>query len=47
MILHTGLRTDIPAFYPESPLLLGEVPEGVKIHEAKQESWRDGQLMLW
>ena len=32
---------------PESPLLLGEVPEDVKIHEAKQESWRDGQLMLW
>jgi len=32
---------------PESPLLLGDVPEGIKIHEAKQESWRDEQLKLW
>ncbi len=32
---------------PMSPLLLGEPEEGMTIHEAKQESWRDGQLKLW
>ena len=32
---------------PESPLLLGEPTEGMVIHEAKQESWRDGQISLW
>lgn len=41
------VRKNMKCHNPESPLLLGEVPDGVKIHEAKQESWRDGQLSLW
>lgn len=32
---------------PESPLLLGNVEEGMKVHEAVQKSWRDGQISLF
>lgn len=41
------VRKNMKCHNPKSPLLLGEVPDGIKIHEAKQESWRDGQLKLW
>ncbi len=41
------VRKNMKCHNPKSPLLLGEVPEGIKIHEAKQESWRDGQINLW
>ena len=66
MIINTGMRTDIPAFYadwfvnrlkagfqrnrmahdPESPLLIGHTMPGDRIHEAKQESWKDHQITL-
>lgn len=32
---------------PKSPLLLGELTKGDVVHEAKQESWKDGQMRLW
>lgn len=32
---------------PNSPLLLGNLSKDDVIHEAKQESWRDGQLKLF
>ena len=32
---------------PESPLLLGNVEEGAKIHEAVQKSWRNGQISMF
>lgn len=32
---------------PKSPLLIGEVARHDRIHEAKQESWKDMQLRLW
>ena len=32
---------------PNSPLLLGNVEEGMKIHEAVQKSWRNGQISLF
>lgn len=31
---------------PASPLLLGRLQPGDKVHEAKQKSWRDGQIRL-
>lgn len=31
---------------PKSPLLIGGLHEGDVVHEAKQESWRDGQMRL-
>ena len=31
---------------PLSPLLLGQVQPGDVIRDARQESWRDGQLIL-
>ena len=32
---------------PKSPLLLGDAEEGMKIHEAVQKSWRNGQISLF
>lgn len=32
---------------PASPLLIVEVGYGDVIHQAKQESWKDGQLSIF
>ena len=50
MIIQTGNRTDIPAFYAEwfanrlkEGFLIGNYQEGDRIHEVPQVSWIDGQ----
>ncbi|WP_461878986.1 DUF1848 family protein [Fusicatenibacter sp.] len=45
MILNTGCRTDIPAFFSE--WFYNRVREGDIIKEAKQESYFDAQLRLF
>ncbi len=41
------VRRNMASHDPTSPLLTGQVQPGDVIHEAKQVSWRDGQLMLF
>ena len=32
---------------PESPLLIGHLMPGDQVHDAEQESWKDGQLSMF
>ena len=41
-----AVRRNLRAHDPDSPFLLGGPLPGDKIHEARQESWRDDQLRL-
>lgn len=52
MIIQTGMRTDIPAFYSQrllnriEALLPGGSLPGDMVHQATQTSWLDPQLRL-
>ena len=41
-----AVRRSMAQHDPLSPLLTGHVQPGDRIHEARQESWRDGQISL-
>ena len=41
-----SVRRAVAQHDPRSPLLLGQVQPGDVIRDARQESWRDGQLIL-
>ena len=32
---------------PKSPFLIGDMREGDVVHDAKQEAWSNGQMMLF
>lgn len=42
-----AVRRNMESHNPHSPLLIGELREGDVVHEAKQTSWRNGQLSLF
>lgn len=52
MIIQTGMRTDIPAFYSQwllkriAALLPGGSLPGDMVHQATQTSWPDPRLRL-
>jgi hypothetical protein len=41
-----AVKRNAKAHNPQSPFLLGNMQEGDKVHEARQESWMDFQLKL-
>lgn len=41
-----AVRRTMALHDPASPMLIGHVQPGDRIHEARQESWRDGQISM-
>ena len=44
---HENVRRNMRSHDPDSPLLVGHLNKGEIIHQAKQESWTDGQLTFF
>lgn len=44
---HKNVKRNMRLHDPKSPLLIGQLNVGETIHEAKQESWLDRQLILF
>lgn len=42
-----AVRKNMQNHDPDSPLLVGNLRPEDRVHEAKQESWLDGQISLW